>query len=43
MLEWQYVLQTQDAVGEQHRHQAEEQHGDRIVLPVLLLVRIDAR
>ena len=43
MLEWQYGLEAQDGVREQQSHRAEKKHGERIMLPVLLLVGIDAR
>ncbi len=41
-LERKHRLQAQDGVGEKHPDQAEEQHGDGVLLPVVLLLRIDA-
>ena len=41
-IERQQMLQPQDRVGEQAAHQAEQQHGEGVLLPVLLLVRLHA-
>ena len=41
-IEREEVLQPQDGVGEQAAHQAEEQHGERVLLPVVLAVRLHA-
>ena len=41
-IERQQMLQAQNGVGEQATHQAEEQHGERVLLPIVLLARIDA-
>ena len=37
------ILEVQDAVGEQHRHHAEDQHGHGVTLPGVLAARIDAQ
>ena len=34
------MLQAQNRVGEQAAHQAEQQHGERVLLPIVFLVRI---
>jgi len=39
----QMVLQPQHSIGKQHRHHAENQDGDAILLPILLRLRIDAK
>ena len=36
------VLVPQDEIGEQHAHEAEQQHGNRVAHPALLLLGIDA-
>ena len=41
-IERQQVLHPQDDVGEEATHQAEEQHGNSVLLPILLLVRLRA-
>ncbi len=40
-VERQPLLQSQDRVSEQTTHQAEEQHGERILRPIVLLPGID--
>lgn len=41
-IERQPLLQPQNPISEQATHQAEEQHGSRIFLPILLLAGADS-
>ena len=41
-VEGQPVLQSQDGVGEKAADQAQEQHGERVLPPILFLIWIDA-
>ncbi len=36
------MLQPQDAVGEEAAHQAEQQHGEGVLLPILLSLGLNA-
>ena len=36
------VLKAQNKIGKQHAHEAEQQHGNRVAHPALLLLGIDA-
>jgi hypothetical protein len=40
-IEREEILQAQDAIAHQHAHQGEQQERDAIILPALLLMRVD--
>ena len=40
-MERQVILQSQERVGKEHRHQAEQQHGHGVASPALFPARID--
>ena len=42
-IEWKPVLKALDSISEEHRHEAEEEHRDRILGPLHLVAFIDAR
>ena len=39
-IEREQMLQSQDGIGKEAAHQAEQQHGKRILFPILLVVRL---
>ena len=41
-IQWQQALQAQDRIGEHDTDQTERQHGEGVLLPALLTLRIDA-
>jgi hypothetical protein len=40
-IQGQKILQTQDRIGEQAAHQTEEQHGERVLLPIVLFAGVN--
>ncbi len=41
-IQWQEVLEAEDQVGHEHRHQLEDQHRDGVKNPALLFFRVDS-
>ena len=42
-VERQHILQPENPISEQHRDEAENKHRDRVLLPIVLLLGIDAQ
>ena len=42
-IERQHILQPENPIGEQHRDETENQHRDRVLFPIVLLLGIDAQ